>query len=201
MRIPSMNEVLLTPITPSLRADLGRKPHRRYRIVRGKFEEIVRARDELKLSDRQAARAVGLRGAKEFAEAYELLKRNGEPIVLHNDWTGVEEAIYALFPHYQRDPQFHALLDEFKDTRPREQAAPVLPVQTAATPPAEAPMAPVPTTAPAGPGSAGEGAPAAVALAPSLDTPTVIRKWGKPTARDPLVVAAELAKAAAAKNP
>ena len=190
-----MTDVLLTPIAPAYKADLGRKPHTRYRIIRGKFEEIVRARDELKLSDRQAALKIGLRGAKEFAEAYELLKRNGEAIIMRNDWTGVEHVVYARFPHYQRDPLFLVLLDEFKDMRPREQAAPLLPVPTAPKPPAEAP------TSPATPAeTSAEGAPASPERGTAATPPVVVRKWGKPTARDPLIVAAEQAKAVATKS-
>jgi len=196
-----MTNVLLTPATPAYKPDLGRKPHRRYRIVRLKFEEIVMAREVHKLSNRQAARAIGLRGAKEFEEAYELLKQFGKDIILNSDWTGVEHVLYACFPHYQRDPQFHALLDEFRDPRPREQTAPVLPVPTQSREPNAVPLPSTSVAAPAAPEPAGEPASptpegAGENAPPNPESsgssrPPIVRSFGSSSKRDPAIVAME----------
>jgi hypothetical protein len=114
-----MKDPLLTPPQPAGKVAKGRPPHGRYRLIRSKFEEIAKARDVLRLSDRLAAKRVGLRGAREYAEAYDLLKKHGASIMAQNDWEGVEAVIYARFPRYRNDKKFHEIQAEYNDPRPR----------------------------------------------------------------------------------
>ena len=177
---PRPNSLLLAPPAPSYRAASGRKPHHRYRLIRTRFEDIIRARDEFQLSNRQAAFSLGFRSAKEFVAAYDMLKRHGEAICLRNDWRGVEEEIYSpKFPHYLSHPTFLTLLDEFGDPRPRHKlVAPLTPVLTI---PAVAPKPRSPNPTPATP------SPLPLPEPGELDAPAVLvvpppvipkKRWG-----------------------
>lgn len=110
---------LLTPRRPPKEGSRGLPPHQRYELIRSKALEIVRARDDesLNWSDTKAARRLGFRSGREFAQAYEILKNNGKRLVDHSDWSGVESAIYTCFPEYEDDPKFHDLLFKFGDIR------------------------------------------------------------------------------------
>src|ERR1700679_4256240 len=110
---------LLTPKRPPNIGARGLPPHQRYALIRSKAGEIIQAReDEAKRwSDTHAARRLGFRSSKEFAQAYECLKDNGKRLVDHADWSGVEAAIYARFPDYEDDHKFRDVLLRFGDIR------------------------------------------------------------------------------------
>ena len=110
---------LLTPRRPPNEGSRGLPPHQRYELIRSKALEIIRARDDetRNWSDTKAARRLGFRSGREFAQAYELLKDNGKRIVDHDDWGGVETKIYARFPGYEDDHKFRDVLFRFGDIR------------------------------------------------------------------------------------
>jgi hypothetical protein len=110
---------LLTPRRPPKEGSRGLPPHQRYELIRSKALDIVRARDDEKRSwsDTKAARRLGFRSGREYAQGYELLKDNGKRLVDHADWSGVEAAIYARFPDYENDPKFRNILLNFGDSR------------------------------------------------------------------------------------
>lgn len=78
---------------------------------------IVRGRDVLHWSNTQAAKKLGFRSGRDYAEIYELIKDNGRRIVERGDWSGVEAAVYAKFPGYLELPAFRDMLAEFNDLR------------------------------------------------------------------------------------
>jgi hypothetical protein len=110
---------LLTPKQPANGGAKGLPPHHKYALVRSKVLEIIQAREDKsrRWSDTHAARRLGFRSGKEFAEAYSLLKNNGKRLVDHSDWSGVEAAIYSRFPDYEDDPKFHLILLKLQDPR------------------------------------------------------------------------------------
>ena len=181
MTTSSRPSLPLTPAVPPNKGVKGMLPHHRYRLIRSKAEEIVRLREEVKWSNNRAGRTLGFRSAGDYDRAYLLIKANEERLVLQGDWTGVEKVVYDRFPDYESAAKFRELLKEFDDPRVRPDGrlfnAPLAPVR----PPPRAP-APVPPTPPE-PALSGLDEPA-----PPIE---IRRRFGKPTQRDPLIVAQE----------
>lgn len=133
-----LRKLLLSEKKTSVKRPQGRPPHLRYRRIRDNFEGIIKARDDERLSDDMAAAKFRFRSAKEFAQAYEAIKDNGQAIIENNDWSGVERVIYAHFPYYLKGPDFLRLLKEFDDPRlPTLTARPESPPVPAVKPPPE----------------------------------------------------------------
>lgn len=178
---------LLTPPKTIVRVGKGRPPHAKYRLIRGNAENIVAARDTLQWASSRAARRLGFRVAKEYEEAYRLLKSEGAAIVMRGDWSGVEAAVYAKFPHYLYDPEFRQILAEFNDPRlgtlpespllikPRTE--PILPQQ--AHPETTVPNTPRPLTAEGQKTDVAEAPPGGAApKSPAADAPQAAQESG-----------------------
>lgn len=110
-------DALLGPVKPKTDRRGGRPPYTSYRRIRTQANRIIEFRESEQIGITEAAEMLGFKNTTVFEEAYQLLKRYGAAIKLHDDWSGVETELFAKFPGYRYKVPFVTFLEEVKDPR------------------------------------------------------------------------------------